>query len=414
MRADEVRDVFERVDAEPSDPFSQILLNRLRTDYLRFDLDASGTVGDPPLDPVLIDQPYVDDEDLLEVDLGDVDRSTGRRPRGRLLVAACLAVALVATIGVVAVLRDGEDPSTRGGVTSDGRTPEPSAPEPSAPDAEVRRFALPPVRSVPSAPEHGEAVFALQACGGPSRIGGWSGRLTLWEDGRLIRHTSGEPVDDPQGWGLGPPALTGWLEQRLTPEGVELMRSAVASSGLPLESSPDQWCSSRDVYEGTLGEGTRTRFFDGVLPPDLLERLSHPASWLPPSAWEDRRARPFVPAGYLVAFSGHDPMGQWPDLASITAALPPEVRPLIRAMDWGQNHAGPTMWVWQAARAITLESAHALVDAIEAGGLEQLGWSSVPGPVYGFDHPAGDESDFAGDDEIRLGISPLLPGGWIY
>jgi hypothetical protein len=295
MRADEVRDVFERVHAEPSDPFSETLLTRLRSDYLRFGLDANGAVGDSPLDPVLIDEDYVDDEDLLEVDLGDVDRSTGRPPRGRLLVAACLAVALVATIGVVAVLRDGEDPTTRAGVTSDGPTPDPSVPEPSAPDAEVRRFPLAPEGSVPSAPEHGEAVFALQACGGPSTIGGWSGRLTLYEDGRLIRLTSGEPVDEPEGWGHAPPALSGWLEQRLTPEGVELMRSAVASSGLPFESRPGGYCSSRDWYEGTLQEGTREQFFQGVLPPDLLERLSHPASWLPPSAWEDRRARPFVP-----------------------------------------------------------------------------------------------------------------------
>jgi hypothetical protein len=63
---------------------------------------------------------------------------------------------------------------------------------------------------------------------------------------------------------------------------------------------------------------------------------------------------------------------------------------------------------------MTLESAHALVDAVEAGGVDQLDWSSLPGPVYVFDYPAANELDTPGADEIQLTIGPLLPGGWVY
>jgi hypothetical protein len=266
-----------------------------------------------------------------------------------------------------------------------------------APDAGVRRFPLPPVGSTPSAPVRGERVFSLEACGGPSSVAGWSGNLVLYADGRLLWHTFADP---PEGR-VTPSPTTSWLEQRLTPEGVELMRSELAASGLPFHGVFD-YCPT-DSYLLKTGDRSHERYFVGALPDELVERISDPASWLPSRAWEDRRVRPFVPARYGVCLSGEDPRI---DMTRLADSLPAPVGDLVRARSWGGNHYGPSRWLWCSTG--TTDSARTFIEAIEAAGLDpseqQPMGSLVWGPEYQFDYQHGERSEL-----IQLSFHPELP-----
>ena len=74
---------------------------------------------------------------------------------------------------------------------------------------------LPPVGATPSAPETGELVLAAYV------FSAEVGRIRLWaySDGRFISFPQRK----------GP---SGWVEQRLTAEGVERLRSEITSTGL--------------------------------------------------------------------------------------------------------------------------------------------------------------------------------------
>jgi Tol biopolymer transport system component len=86
-------------------------------------------------------------------------------------------------------------------------------------DRRVGFVGLPPEGASPSTPQRGELVVYLA---GPE-----IGRRTwVYADGRMIWHRY---ADLPEGANS---EFTGFLEQRLTPEGVELVRSEVASLGL--------------------------------------------------------------------------------------------------------------------------------------------------------------------------------------
>jgi hypothetical protein len=352
----------------------------------------------------------IDDQELLELVPDDVHLVDRRRSRRGLLVS-CLAaaiVAVVAVVGLLATLRAGD------GVTTDGEVPVDSPPEVPTPDVQIRRFPLPPEGSTPSRPERGQAVLTLQACGGPSTMGGWSGALHLYADGRLIWLTYGDPVhDDPTGeGGTGPRPNSGWFEQRVTPEGVELMLSELIARGPLL--SPEQtgaFCPD-DSYQLTVRVGDRDTFFQGVLNQDFVERISDPAAWLPPRAWADRQVRSFVPVRYVACFQG---IGTRIDVPSIAAALPPPLDDMIRAREWGANASGPG-WFW--CTTATTEDARTLTEALDAAGFEQTDQPGWPGPEYEFDYerPASTPPTTTSpaspppfSDTIHISFSPLLP-----
>ena len=94
-------------------------------------------------------------------------------------------------------------------------------------------------------------------------LGSWYA-VNVYADGRLIWSRQVEIIGA-AGW----PIVPRWIEQRLTPEGVELLRSGAVSLGGQFE---------------------------------------NPAQGLPASAWEDRTLRPFVPWRYAACLTG-DPVG---------------------------------------------------------------------------------------------------------
>jgi hypothetical protein len=99
---------------------------------------------------------------------------------------------------------------------------------------------------------------------------GW---VYVFEDGRVI-----SSYDRP----MKPPGIA---EQRLMPQGVELVRSGVIQA--------------RDFV-----------CFEGVPYPSLPHGCDGPLHEIPPSAWEDSTLRPYVP--YRYAICGAKPLGMLP------------------------------------------------------------------------------------------------------
>jgi hypothetical protein len=332
----------------------------------------------------------------------DTEAALQRMPRqsrpllGRLAIAACF-VAAVAVATVVLVERWSGDTidTSKATAASDPTTT-------LAKEAPPRFIPLPPEGAAPSAPVEGVLLLSLQACSGPSSLP-WSGNLALYADGRLLWHTNDDPFEGDGFDGNGPRPKTAWLEQRLTPEGTELLRSELVSSGLlgPWQPGGDYSCPPGS-YRADALVGDRDEYYVGKLPRDLVERIAEPASWLPARAWEDREVRPFVPASYRVCIAGLEPL--WPSVAEIATALPAPLGDLVRARDWGENHDGPSRWFWCTA-AMSTEDARTFAEALDAAAIEQNEHPWVPGPEYLFEYQDASRSEL-----LHFMFLPGTPG----
>jgi hypothetical protein len=180
----------------------------------------------------------------------------------------------------------------------------------------VNLLALPPEGAPPSSPEHGDLVLAVSGRGAAA---GWAlTHMYVYADGRLIWWREG----------VAPEGTV--FEQRLTPEGVELLRSEVISNGLAglgnltdgtADPDPLAFDGSIEVRDGDrLAESFPSWTYwpgDATSEPDAMAtaeqeraielldaRLFEPASWLPASAWADQGIRTYVPTTYRVCYGG--------------------------------------------------------------------------------------------------------------
>ena len=148
---------------------------------------------------------------------------------------------------------------------------------------------LPPEGARPSGQETSELV-----AGGPLIHVGW---VYVFEDGRAISNSdigisntdiNGSTMvtfDSSDGLTAMPP---GTIEQRLTPEGVEMVRSGAIRMS--------DFICFEDFDAGNLAYGCKG-----------------PRHQIPPSAWEDSTLRPYVP--YRYAICGAEPLGMFPEAA---------------------------------------------------------------------------------------------------
>ena len=165
---------------------------------------------------------------------------------------------------------------------------------------------LPPEGVLPSEPLRGELVME----DGSIPPSFWW-HTNLYADGRLIWAT--EVPADP---GEGGPKVSVWIEQRLTPEGVALLRSGAVP----------------------LGRGTL-----------LLGQL-------PASAWEDPDLRPYVPSTYAVC-------------AESLASLPDPAADLLRSTE--RIPAGASRYIEGAeCFEVTIEDARALAEILSGAGFD--------------------------------------------
>jgi len=229
--------------------------------------------------------------------------------------------------------------------------------------------ALPPVGATPSAPESGELVIHYRDLGHAGGGWGW-----VYADGRLITVSAAPQAvsaSRPAGSDV-PEAANRWssglLEQRLTPEGVELLRSEIVSTGL-FEHPAGSRSDIHNVIQVRIDD--RLVRVNANFPKRLRERLIDPASWLPASAWANRRIRAYVPSRYEIWY-GASP--QTLERSRILPLLPATAEDLLRAKDAvpAQGDIGtpgfPPHPVTRYHSVLTTEEARAVTQALDDAG----------------------------------------------
>jgi hypothetical protein len=266
---------------------------------------------------------------------------------------------------------------------------------------------LPPAGATPSAPERGELVLGL----GFGHTSGDAGRFSLhvYADGRVI-----------WGWIGGPPGTpnqhsTGLIEQRLTPEGVELVRSEVLSTGLfdhdrDLVEAPGLYYGGVEVSAGdrlvhlTWGDAGFQQGSEPIATTPTPEqvraleqldaRLEDLTSWLPARAWEDPEVRAYVPSRYSVCYMGKNEPLRRPRILHL---LPPRAEDLLRAWDTTREEAlSFSFW----CSVVTTEEARELDQILTDAGANMQG---PEGPSYAFTPPGGSL------EVVDIGFEAVLP-----
>jgi hypothetical protein len=270
---------------------------------------------------------------------------------------------------------------------------------------------LPPVGATPSAPESGELVIQYRDIGHAGGGWGW-----VYADGRLLT-ASGAPqavsASRPAGSDL-PEAADRWssglLEQRLTPEGVELLRSEIVSTGL-FEHPAGSRSDIHNVIEVRIDD--RLVRVNANFPERLRERLIDPASWLPAGAWADRRIRAYVPSRYEIWYRAQP---QTLERSGILSLLPATAEDLLRAKDavTAQGDIGtpgfPPHPVTGYHSVLTTEEARAVAQALEDAGLPSVGLRySFEIPGTSVDPPRPQKGPVR--NEVSIGFTPYLPHG---
>jgi hypothetical protein len=280
---------------------------------------------------------------------------------------------------------------------------------------------LPPIGATPSSPASGELeiyywVNFVDPKGEITRREAW-----VYADGRLI-------------WLEG-----GFVERRLTPEGVELLRSETLSTGefghepappaCPQGQSPSgrtKVIASDDCSTATAGhdpDKPLTIPFDTTVEVAghgrlvhvdqardyfrLEERLAHPVSWLPDSAWVERDGRAYVASKYAICYGGWPP-DQQVEKSGLLALLPQAVRgplgdaPRRQGPLFGEpGHFRPS---YEYCSDMATDEARAVAVALDDAGIQR---HSAARLHYRIEAPGSDPG------EVNVWFEPYLPNGEI-
>jgi hypothetical protein len=338
-------------------------------------------------------------------------RRRDRKRRNQRIAAGVVGMALFVTAVLVVAAAGPPDrsqtPASTGptifGPTATGPTALPGVP--------VGSVGLPPEGATPSTPERGSLVLSSvfgHTPGDPGRV-----ELYLYEDGRLItRQLAGGGIE----------RTTGFLEQRLTPEGVELLRSEALSTGLFDRdlglAAPGLHSGEIQVLDGDrlvrVAWGDQEDPVTAATPEQrsalerLDARLQDPASWLPASAWEDQTLTPYVAARYRVCYEANEAAG----LDEVLAALPGPAADVLRSLD--RRHGeyaplvrrhgvpvysdGPAVDFW--CSALKTEQALALTGILDDADVPSNG-----GDIFGIAYHTRDRQPV----RVEINFMPMLP-----
>jgi hypothetical protein len=237
------------------------------------------------------------------------------------------------------------------------------------PASHPTRFAgLPPVGARASLPADGTLVFHI----GPHSVGDEPG-ISVFADGRIIWQrwsSAGDPLVIPEG---ADPFQTGYVQQRLTTRGVQLLLARILRTG----EAAGLFRRNLELGHEAHGMGFRyTVCNDGhlvyaeVLSPEYLQHpptmvtaaqmsalaeissiVADPSSVVPANAWADRTIRPYVPSRYDLMWDRSQPNA---------SKLPsPAKEALARLLP-------------DADRGITTDQARALLAAFAQSGVKVL------------------------------------------
>jgi hypothetical protein len=265
---------------------------------------------------------------------------------------------------------------------------------------------LPPVGATPSAPESGELVIQYRVdLEHPDAGRGW-----VYADGRMItlRHKSDLP-EAANRWS------SGFLEQRLTPEGIELLRSEIVATGLfDQHQPPGSTFGPHNVIQVRIGD--RLVRVKADFPKRLRQQLADPESWLPASAWEDRQIRAYVASRYAIYYGGQF---QTIERSRILPLLPAPAADLLRDRDavpllGFMTGKGFRVSLTRYVSDLTTEEARALAQALDDAGItqptpsDQLAYRfEIPGTSVDLPPPAKGRARNA----IFITFEPYLPHG---
>lgn len=270
-----------------------------------------------------------------------------------------------------------------------------SAP-PASPTIERVHFAgLPPEGAQASTPAIGKLVLSLREYGTKSFF---EVDLNVYADGRMIWQKWDHSADA----GVVPDGAnrvdTGFVERRLTPQGIRLLRSRILSTGLfenrrlrlhagrqhaqihirVLEG--DRWVSveaSPKPYRSWRKHFTKETPAQGRALARLVDAIfADPGAWLPTTAWADPEIRAFVPSRYWFAYERNVPD---------TSRLPSPARELLQAA------------LSNTCSVVTTDKARAIFQALAEAGISP---STNHGYEIGF--------SFSGPASY-LHFSPALP-----
>ena len=301
------------------------------------------------------------------------------------------AIGLAAVVAVILGTRAGRNATTP---VIPGTTGPSVAPDP---DAEGLN-GLPPEGAMPSTPESGELVVELNIGTIPSRDLVW-----VYADGRVISRLYLRELQP----------YSGLVEQHLTPEGVEFLRSSVLHTGLfehdlDLATEDPMCCLDISVRDGDrlvrLRLGPRDALSDREAPQATPEQaaaleslealLSRPESW-PASVWTDQKIRAYVPSSYSFC-------SRWAEPSRVLALLPEPAGDLLGAA-YLQTEGSGGRQEPDCIRMMT-EEVRALAEILIAEwgpGHDNI----VPG--FSLENPEKPGS------HILIAINPVLPhGGW--
>jgi hypothetical protein len=295
---------------------------------------------------------------------------------------------------------------------------------------------LPPEGAMPSTPESGELVVYYY---GRPELSGFPtffvpvNAVYVYADGRVISRREGGAfgVYEP---GTGE-VRTGFLERRLTPEGVELLRSEIVSTGL---FDRDRYVvGSHGLKWGEIHVRNGDRLVEVAWccrqgTPDteptpeqalalsrLTELLSDLPSWLPAGAWEDVEPRAYVPVSYAACFWRWREDWRPPDGSSellepsrVLHLLPAAAQDILRGRDVTHSRLAyyendVPLWRWVCSE-VTTEGAHALDGIFGEAGFEREPRFNEDEP----DDPAGNlRFQAPGPNGIVIAFEPMLPHG---
>ena len=315
-------------------------------------------------------------------------------------VAIVAAAAVMIAVFGFSVLRPG---GSHGGPPPSGH-PTPTAqptlrPAPSGP-VDIR--GLPPAGAAISDPTPGELVLRFVGSGGSVPR---SSTIWVYADGRLIWNRMYYfPADAGD-------AYIGLAEQRLTPSGIEFLRSKVLATGLfeaDLEMGRDtpgflniqlrngdrlvavNWATYTNL--GLPQTAPPATFAQATLLNGLSTLFNNPASW-PDTAWADRAERAYVP-GRLAIRLRHLPDPIEP--AQALPLLPQVAQDLYRAGD-------PV----PGASVLTIEDARALAEILERSTFQRLDPGSRATSWLRYvlrNQPTS-------GDQLWISFEPILPDG---